>query len=154
MSRTASARAVSGSRPAAIFFSMRSSMYASSSSSRSPSTADWRNRVRRSAPMRGRTGTSSLAEHLRDGERDGRPLFLFHGEPPAAGRGQLVTLDAAAQIVGRPLAGDQPFALEAMERREERSRFDAEGAAGDLLEAVGDAESVARLEFERAEDQE
>src|SRR5581483_10619644 len=153
-SRRASARAASEFMPAAIFFSATSSTYARSSSSRSRSSAEGRTRVRHNATRRARSRMSGLAEHLGDGERDARPLFLLGGEAAAPGGGQRIALDPAPLLVGGPVAGDQPVRFEPVERRKERSRLHAEGAARDLLQAFGDAEAVPRLELERAEDQE
>ena len=41
-----------------------------------------------------------------------------------------------------------------MQRREERARFDDEGPASDLLDALRDRQAVPRFERERAENQE
>src|SRR5581483_3476058 len=153
-SRRASRRADAGSTPAAVRRSVSRSTCARSSSSRSRSrAAEWKS-VCHSAVIRDASGTLRLAEHLRDGERDARPLFLFGGQAPAARRRQLVALDPPSLVVDRPLARAEAVGFEAMQGGKQRAGLDGERAVRDLFEPFGDAEAVPRLELQRAEDQE
>ena len=52
-----------------------------------------------------------------------------------------------------PFAVDQPVALQAAQRREQRSGVDLEHALADLFEADADAVAVHRLERERLQNE-
>lgn len=85
---------------------------------------------------------------------DSCPLFLFHRELLTSGRRQFVSLYAAAGLARRPLTADKALLLEAMQSGEQRSSLDAERPFRDLLDAIGDADTVPRLRLESAENQE
>ena len=91
----------------------------------------------------------SLGEDLSDRQGDARPELLFGREPPLAGRGHPVVLGAAPLGRGAPFSGDEPLLLEPMQHRKERARADLKRAARGLLDAVGDADAVPRLERQR-----
>src|SRR5436190_4286361 len=78
----------------------------------------------------------------------GRDLEL----PPAPARQRV---DAGAtRIFGlAPLGVDEAAALEALQRRQQRTGVDLEDAARDLLDPPRDPEAVHRLETERLEDE-
>src|SRR5512132_1254010 len=97
--------------------------------------------------------SGSLESEL-DGDGDALPLSGLDVELSSAGGGELVVLGAAV-VFGRPPAGGKPAGcLETVERGEERSGPDIEGAARDLLDAAGDAKPVQLAESKRFEDQE
>src|SRR5262245_42111460 len=80
---------------------------------------------------------SRLRQHQVDGRRDAVPLPLFGCELSAAGSGEGVRLDAPPFRTGFPRARDIAPLLEAVERGEERSGLDAEGAARELCAGRG-----------------
>src|SRR4029078_11148088 len=83
-----------------------------------------------------------------------RPLAFLGLELAASGRSQLVALRAAALRGLLPAPLDEALLGQAVQGGEEGSRTDLEGTARDLGDAVGDGHAVARLEGERAQDQE
>ena len=74
-------------------------------------------------------------------------------ESCAAGFCQGIDLDAALVLQFRPLPFDPALVGETMQRGEEGARTDREDAACDLLDAVGDPNSVQRSKFERPENE-
>src|SRR5262249_14035959 len=87
------------------------------------------------------------------GEHDARPVLLFGGELFEAGRRDLVILRAASFGRFAPGAGDVAILFEPMERREQRAGLDEERAARNLLDTIGHADAVSRLERESFEDE-
>src|SRR5262249_10738472 len=93
-------------------------------------------------------------EHLAHREHDALPLLGLALQLPAPRGLEAVRLDAVAVLRLAPRADDGAVLLEAVEGGKEGAGLDHEGAARDLLDALGDREAVSRLERERSQDQE
>src|SRR5688572_17634208 len=148
-------RADRGSTPWFTLFAVTASTYDRSSSSRSISIFRPRASVRHKLTTFGRSGigVSIGFEHEANRRDDAGPLLLFSNQLLTSRRREAVSLDAAPGLGDRPLTGDEPFLFEPVQRRKQRSGLDVEGAPGDLLDALGNADAVARLELERPQDQ-
>ena len=81
-----------------------------------------------------------------------RPHSCAGGQLAAAGGREAIGLHAPA-LGEDPLADNGAVLLETMQGRKERSGLDAERAARDLLDPIGDRHAVPRLQLERAENE-
>ncbi len=68
--------------------------------------------------------------------------------------GELVIARTTAVFARAPLAGNEPFLLESLERGVQRSLVNLERAIGDLLDALTDSPPVHGFERERFEHEE
>src|SRR5262245_9748476 len=89
-------------------------------------------------------------------ERDGpRPAFRFALDLAAAGSSELVKFRSPVAVGNAPARLDPSPLLEAQQRRVERSLVEVESLAGDLLNLLGEPETMLRAHgFERAKDHE
>src|SRR5688572_2688432 len=92
-------------------------------------------------------------QRVTDRKCDAVPLRGLVAEPPPAGLGQRVKLGASIVFRRLPGRGQRAGFLEPVQGGEERSRLNAEGAAGDLLDAARRAEAVQLAGGERLQDE-
>src|SRR5687768_14499768 len=135
--------ASAGESPSLVSSSARASRWNRISSSRSRSR-----RLRRATLARRESQDTGASLCVLQGPEHGRihgePAFLLQLEPPATVRRDLVRASAAVVLGDRPLRLDPARFFHAVERRIERSLFDAQLVAGDLLDAHGDGVTVQR----------
>src|SRR5262245_55901951 len=133
---------------------MRSSRYPRTSSSRSRSTrSPWASVRHMLTTLRSRDTLLLGLQHLCDGKDDAGPLIELACQLTAAFGGELIRFHAPPFGREGPLALNETLLLEAMEGRKERSRLDLKCAGRDLLDALGDADAVTRLELKRTKNQ-
>ena len=81
------------------------------------------------------------------------PHFHFPRKMPAAGRGERVVPRAPVVLRDAPFRVDQPLPFEAVEGGIEGALAELEDMFGPLLDALGDAPPVHRLELQGSQDQ-
>src|SRR5262245_12222700 len=139
--------------PARRFFSVCRSMWKRISWSRPTS------RSSRRASDRSRRQLSAIqrmivplrhggVEHLVDGARCAPPLRQLRLELPPALPRQRVVAGTPAVLGDVPVRLDETLALEPVEGRVERPLAELQHALGPLLDALGDAPAVHRLELQ------
>src|SRR6188508_3887997 len=149
--RSASARVM----PAATWRSASASSAARSSSSSSRSMADLRNRFRSKLEVLEMGSMTSIRlEDEADRQHDPRPVLLLGRQLLQPRGGDAVVLGAPPFRRLAPLTLDEAVLFQPVQRREQRAGPDDERPAADLLNAVGDADPVPRLERQRLEDEE
>src|SRR4249920_2838863 len=141
--------------PAATRLSISCSRWSRSSSSSSRSTASRRNNaLRRCVRSASIAAASWRVEQQGHGSGECAPRAGLRLELLATAARQRIELGFPVVLRGAPLGLDRALALEAMQRRIERSLLHAQRILRDLLDAIGDGPAVLRLERERLEDQE
>ena len=132
----------SGGSPARIPSSSMSSNAARSSSSRSRSTRSrWTRLRQRLARREVKDSSTRVRPRARaDRKRDAVPLRRFLAELTPSRLGQPVIFRATVVLGRLPRRGEPAGFLQTMQAREQGTRPDHEGAAGDLLDAPRDAE--------------
>src|SRR5687767_3843848 len=141
--------------PRLMFFSVCWSIWNRISSLRPSSIASRRttdsSRYQRSRIqlMMAPRGLQRRVEHEVDRARHPAPLRQLVAEVFAAGARQRVITGAPVVGGDAPFRGNQPLALEAVERGIERALSGLQYAFGPLLDAFGDPPAVHRLQLER-----
>jgi len=95
-----------------------------------------------------------LGENLVHGRKYFVPVGLFFEQLGAAGTCQRVDFCAASILELTPFAFDPTLFSQTVESGEKRTGPNHKHAAGDALDAVGNADAVKRAELEGTEDQE
>src|SRR5215468_8509344 len=96
---------------------------------------------------------SGRLQDLLDGGREPPPVLGLFSQLFAPGSGQFVILRLPVVFRHAPLGVDPPPLFQPQQRRIERPLVDDERPAGNLLNALGDAPAVHRLEGERLENE-
>jgi hypothetical protein len=98
-------------------------------------------------------GSTFLAEQARDGGNAARPIRSLEFKLLFSSACELVELCASGVFCLPPLRIEPSGALQALQRRKQRTGVHLENASGNLLDPSGDSEAVQRLEAEGLQDQ-